>query len=165
MDATHTGSEYLLAVDCGLATGLALFQAPDRLLWYRSQHLASPAKLKRFIYGLLLQQPTPTRILLEGGGELAELWRRGAEKRAVPYRQLHAQEWRKRLLYGRQFSRSDIAKRSADPLARQVIERLGSKRPTQLRHDAAEAILIGLYGLLEYGWLQSWDWADRADKR
>lgn len=163
MDAS-TEPEYLLAVDCGLKTGLALFQAPDRLLWYRSQHLANPATLKRFIYGLLHQQPTPDQILLEGGGELAELWRREAEKRAIPYRQLPAEEWRKRLLYDRQFSRSDIAKRSADQLARQVIERLGGKRPTHLRHDAAEAILIGLYGLLESAWLQSWDWTERSGK-
>jgi hypothetical protein len=154
-------SKYLLAVDCGLRTGLALFQAPDRLLWYRSQHLASPAKLKRFIYGLLHQHPLPTSILLEGGGELAELWRREAGKRAIPYHQLQAEEWRKRLLYDRQFSRSQIAKRSADQLARQVIERLGGKRPPHLRHDAAEAVLIGLYGLLEQGWLQSWDWSEK----
>ena len=37
--------------------------------------------------------------------------------------------------------------------ARAVIEWSGAKRPTSLRHDAAEAILIGLWGALELGWL------------
>jgi hypothetical protein len=157
--------ETLLAVDCGLKLGLALFQAPDQLLWYRSQHLASPAKLKRFIYGLLCQQPSPSRILLEGGGELAELWRREAKKHDILFQQLQAHQWRKSLLFARQFSSGDVAKRNADPLARQVIERLGKKNPTSLRHDAAEAILIGLYGLLEYGWLQEWEWLPRGSSK
>jgi hypothetical protein len=34
-----------------------------------------------------------------------------------------------------------------------VIEWSGAARPTSLRHDAAEAILIGLWGLLEAGWM------------
>jgi hypothetical protein len=34
-----------------------------------------------------------------------------------------------------------------------VIEWSGITRPTSLRHDAAEAILIGLWGVLEAGWL------------
>lgn len=41
-------------------------------------------------------------------------------------------------------------------LARQVITACGGKKPTRLRHDAAEAILIGFYGLLELGWIENW---------
>ncbi|MBC8076709.1 MAG: hypothetical protein H7Y32_11595, partial [Chloroflexales bacterium] len=37
--------------------------------------------------------------------------------------------------------------------ARRVIAWAGAPRPTSLRHDAAEAILIGLWGALEVGWL------------
>ena len=34
-----------------------------------------------------------------------------------------------------------------------MIEWSGAPRPTSLRHDAAEAILIGLWAALEAGWL------------
>ncbi|MBI4581226.1 MAG: hypothetical protein HY718_16105 [Planctomycetes bacterium] len=45
------------------------------------------------------------------------------------------------------------AKRHAGTLARRAIEWSGAARPTSLRHDAAEAILIGLYGVVQVGWL------------
>jgi hypothetical protein len=37
------------------------------------------------------------------------------------------------------------AKAAAEKLARDLIERSGAKRPTSLRHDAAEAILVGVW--------------------
>jgi hypothetical protein len=46
-----------------------------------------------------------------------------------------------------------LAKRRAIEMARRVIEWSDAPRPTSLRHDAAEAILIGLFGVLELGWL------------
>jgi hypothetical protein len=44
-------------------------------------------------------------------------------------------------------------KARADELPRRVIEWSGASRSTSLRHDAAEAILIGRWGVLEAGWL------------
>ena len=95
-------------------------------------------------------------MLLEGGGPLTELWVAEAQKLALTSEQIHAQQWRERLFYARQHRSGPQAKREADSLARQVIEQLGSKKPTSLRHDTAEAILIGLYGLLTLGWLAEW---------
>lgn len=34
-----------------------------------------------------------------------------------------------------------------------MIDWSGARRPTSLRHDAAEAIMIGLWGVLHLGWL------------
>jgi hypothetical protein len=45
------------------------------------------------------------------------------------------------------------AKRMADGIARRVVEWSEASRPTSLRHDAAEAILIGLWGVIHVGWL------------
>jgi hypothetical protein len=45
-------------------------------------------------------------------------------------------------------------KREADAIARRVIAWSGAPRPTSLRHDAAEAILIGLWGVIDAGWLE-----------
>jgi hypothetical protein len=39
-------------------------------------------------------------------------------------------------------------------MARKVIDWSGARRPTSLRHDAAEAILVGLWGGLQVGWLR-----------
>jgi hypothetical protein len=147
---------HLLAVDVGLHTGLALFSEEAQLLWYRSHHFSAPAKLKKVIGKLLRDDPRPTHLLLEGGGPLAELWLMEADKLALTAEQIHAQQWRERLFYARQHRSGAQAKREADNLARQVIEKLGAKKPTSLRHDTAEAILIGLYGLLMLGWLRQW---------
>jgi hypothetical protein len=147
---------HLLAVDVGLHTGLALFSEEPRLLWYRSHHLSSAAKLKRVIGKLLREQPRPTHLLLEGGGPLAELWVSEAKKLQIDCRQIHAQQWREQLFYARQHRNGPQAKREADGMARKAIEQLGDKRPTGLRHDTAEAILVGLYGILKLGWLLEW---------
>jgi len=151
-----TNLSHLLAVDVGLHTGLALFSADPRLLWYRSHHLSSPAKLKNVIGKILREPPRPTHLLLEGGGPLANLWLVEAEKLGINARQIHAQQWREQLFYDRQHRSGSQAKREADGLARQAITQLGGKNPTTLRHDTAEAILIGLYGLLQLDWLDSW---------
>lgn len=151
------GNEHtLLAVDVGLHTGLALFSEAATLLWYRSHHISSPVKLKKVIAKLLREDPRPTHLILEGGGPLTELWLSEAEKLAINSRQIHAQQWREQLFYARQHRSGSQAKREADGVARQVIEQLGGKKPTSLRHDTAEAVLIGLYGLLQLGWLERW---------
>ncbi len=143
----------LLAVDLGLKTGLAAYGRDGRLRWYRSQHFGSPARLRRAVRGLLSQMPDLAHVVLEGGGELAEIWEREALGRSVAVRQISAEDWRKKLLYPRQQVNSGKAKHTADDLARKVIEWSGAPRPTSLRHDAAEAILVGLWGVMDVGWL------------
>jgi len=147
---------YLLAVDVGLHTGLALYDDGSRLLWYRSHHLATPAKLRRMVAALLRQPPRPTHIYLEGGGPLADIWSREATKLELNINQVAAETWRSRLLLARQQKSGGQAKKEADLLARRVIAERGGKKPRQLRHDTAEAILLGLYALLDLGWLECW---------
>ena len=147
---------HLLAVDVGLHTGLALFNDQADLLWYRSHHIATPGKLKKIIAKLLREPPRPTHLFLEGGGPLAELWQFEATKCPLAVRQLPAEQWRRKFFYDRQMRSGPLAKREALVLARQVIEQLGQKKATSLRHDTAEAILVGVFGLLELGWLDNW---------
>ena len=143
----------LLAVDLGLRTGLALYGSDGRLRWYRSQNFGSRSRLKRGVYGLLKEHPDLRWLIVEGGGPLAEIWLREAERRAIQAHQIDAGRWRQRLLHQREHRRSAQAKQTADDLARRVIDWADATRPTSLRHDAAEAILIGLWGVLEVGWL------------
>lgn len=154
--AAVTPAQILLAVDVGLRTGLALFDGDARLLWYRSHHLADPQKLKRLVAKLLRTPPRPTHIYLEGGGPLANIWLREGDSLGLNPVQLQAEQWRQRLFHARQHSSASIAKQQADRMARDVITALGGKNPTGLRHDTAEAVLLGLYALLDLGWLDSW---------
>jgi hypothetical protein len=143
----------LLAVDLGLRTGLAHYGQDGRLLWYRSRHYGTRTALRRGVHGLLDANPEVSRLVLEGGGPIADIWAREAQRRGLPVWQISAEEWRARFFRPRQQEGRDRSKSSADALARRVIEWSGAARPTSLRHDAAEAILIGLWGMLEVGWL------------
>ena len=110
----------LLAVDLGLKTGLALFGENGKLIWYRSHNF------------------------IEGGGNLATVWEKEAERRGLAWHQIGAGEWRQLLLYSREQRSGPEAKKHAGEFARKVIEWSGTAHPTSLRHDAAEAIMIGL---------------------
>lgn len=151
--AAPSDREFLLAVDVGLYTGLAFFDRNARLLWYRSHHPAGAQQLKRLVAKLLRTPPRPTHLYYEGGGPLAEIWDKAAQELSIQQKRIQAQQWRQCLFHARQHSTSSIAKREAIGRARTVIEQLGGKKPTNLRHDTAEAILIGTYALIDLGWL------------
>jgi hypothetical protein len=145
--------QLLLAVDVGVRTGLATYGDDGRLRSYRSQNFGSAARLRSSVPALLDGTPSLACVVLEGGGPVADIWHAAARRRALDVLDVSAESWRKVLLYDRE-QRSGIgAKRVADGLARRVIAWSGAPRPTSLRHDAAEAILIGLWGALELGWL------------
>jgi hypothetical protein len=138
---------HLLAVDGGLRTGLALYAADGRLLWYRSHHLGNRTHLKRAVRQILDGLPGLARLVIEGGGPLAELWLQEAARRKVAACRVQAEQWRVDLLLPRQRRSGRQAKQVADDLAREIIARTGAAKPTALRHDAAEAILVGWWAL------------------
>lgn len=143
----------LLAVDLGLRTGFALYGQDGRLRWYRSQHFGSKSHLRRAAHSMLQDLPDLTWLIVEGGGVLIDAWQKEADRRDIEMRQISAEAWRAALLYPREQRSGSRAKQSADDLARRVIDWSNAPRPTSLRHDAAEAILIGLWGVIEIGWL------------
>jgi hypothetical protein len=96
-----------------------------------------------------------SHLIVEGGGALARAWADEAARVGVDVSWVSAETWRSAFLYPREQRSGEVAKRTADELARRVIDWSGARRPTSLQHDAAEAILIGLWGVLELGWLPS----------
>jgi len=144
----------LLAVDLGLKTGLALYGQDGRLCWYRSKNYGSATRLKRDVNNLLNSVPALALLVLEGGGTLATIWEREAERRGIPVTQINAEKWRRKLLYPREQLTGLKAKQYADDLARRIITWSGLSTPKSLRHDSAEAILIGLWAVVEMGWLK-----------
>lgn len=144
----------LLAVDLGVRTGFACYGDDGRLRWYRSRNFGTAARLRRAIPALLQEPPDITRIVVEGGGPLATAWAREAERREVLLVQVSAETWRELFLLPREQQSGEQAKLVAGRLARRVIDWSGAPHPTSLRHDAAEAILVGLWGVLHAGWLR-----------
>lgn len=140
----------LLAVDLGVRTGLARFNTNGRLAWYRSHNFGNAVRLRRAIPALL---DDVSHLVVEGGGALAGPWAAEAEARGIDVTWVSAETWRSVFLYPREQRSGEQAKRIADDMARRVIDWSGARRPTSLRHDAAEAVLIGLWGVLHLGWL------------
>jgi hypothetical protein len=92
--------------------------------------------------------------VLEGGGPIADAWEAEAAKRDLQVIRVSAEEWRAVFLLPREQRSGTQAKEAAGRLARDVIEWSSARRPTSLRHDAAEAILIGMWGALQTRWLR-----------
>jgi hypothetical protein len=152
-DAHEEHRRALLAVDLGLHTGLALFRGDGRLAWYRSQHFRTAAGLRRAARAILASIAGLHTVVVEGGGRLADVWEREGHRRGVHVRRVSAETWRLELLLAREQRTGAAAKQHADDLARRVIAWSDAARPTALRHDAAEAILVGLWAALDLGWL------------
>jgi hypothetical protein len=137
------GETVLLAVDVGVRTGLAGFDSEGKLLWWASRNFGSVARLKRAIPSLLRECPALHTLVVEGDGRLALLWQKQA--RELEYRWISAETWREELLIQRQRRSGEQAKRTAVELARAQIRKDGLSPPRKLGHDAAEAILVGLW--------------------
>jgi hypothetical protein len=120
---------------------------------YASQHFGSREALRRGAPRALRDAGAVRHLVVEGDLALARIWGRAAERSGADVRTVPAERWRTALLHPRQRRDGPTAKRSADRLARDVITWSAAPRPTSLRHDAAEAICIGLWGVLAVGWL------------
>ena len=151
---TFAENNHLLAVDLGLRCGTALYGADGRLVWYRSQNLGTTPQLRQAARRMLCDASQVSWLISEGDISLAAVWERVAMRQGVRVQRVSAETWRESLLSMRAYRGSADAKKRTEDLARQVIEWSGAPAPTSLRHDAAEAILIGLYGVINLGWLR-----------
>lgn len=143
----------LLAVDAGVRTGLALFGRDGRLRGFRSKNLGNAATLRRAVGAILADAPGLACVVVEGGGPLADAWRFAAERRGARVLMTTAEQWRAALLLPREQRSGAQAKTVALERARAVIAWSGLPGAPCLRHDAAEAILAGLWGVMKIGWL------------
>jgi hypothetical protein len=152
---TPAQNHHLLAIDLGLRCGMALYDGQGRLVWYRSQHFGSLPQLRRAAARTLGETADLTWLISEGDYSLAAIWERVAMRQGVRVQRVSAEAWRETLLYPRERRDAADAKKNAEILARRVIAWSGAPTPTALKHDAAEAILIGMWGVLSLGWLDA----------
>lgn len=144
---------FLLSVDLGVKTGLAMFRSDGRLLWFRSQNFGNASRLKRAIPWILNQEEELSHLIIEGGGPLLKIWKTETEKRNIDLISIMADEWRSSLLFDRERRKGTQAKMFALNFAEKAIHHLCDHRATSLNNDAAEAILIGIYGMQKLGWI------------
>jgi len=143
----------LPAVGPGLTTGLVLCDRCGRFRRYRSQNYGNLSRPRRAVCGLLGSTPDLGLILLEGGCDIAALPERETSRRGVTVMRISAETWRRLILYPREQRSGTEAKNRSKDLARKIIEWSGIRLLKSLRHHTAEAILIGLWGALQLGWL------------
>lgn len=145
----------LLAVDVGLRSGLARYGRDGRLIWCRSTNFGARARLKAGVRSILGAEPGLELLIIEGGGGLAEIWANQAARAGLMLIRVSAEEWRERLLAVRERRNGAMAKRRAALAAKLMIDWSGIRRPSSLTHDAAEAVMVGMYGVLAAGWIDS----------
>ena len=151
-----TFPDVLLAVDLGLRAGLAWFNRQGRLLRCRSTHFADRGALRRALPAIWQEVPGVAVLVLEGGGDLAEIWLESARRRAVATHVVTALDWRAELLFQREQRSGVQAKAAAGRLCQKVMRWSGYTRPGLLVHDASEAVLCGLWMAHRLGWLPQW---------
>ena len=132
---------------------MALFSSEPGLLWYRSQNYGNRNRLKADVHNILMDLTSSDIIVVEGGGELLKIWKAAALKKRMEFMQVYAEDWRQDLMFKRQFKDGLTAKKYASELAMQVVSLYGDKKPLPMIHDAAEAILVGLWGIYSLGWI------------
>ena len=92
--------------------------------------------------------------MLEGGGDLAEVWKAAGLRRELRVRIMDAGVWRRGLLLPRERRTGKLSKEAADAYARRIITWSGAANPKgALKHDVAEAICIGFWACVEAGWV------------
>ena len=138
---------YLLSVDLGIKTGLALFDKKGELLWCRSHNFGDAQRLKRAAHNILEELPGLRYLVIEGGGRLAELWKKEADKRGITVIETTAEAWRSEFFTSKKQRNAKTAKASAVKLATELLKDTGSAYKKNLNHNTAEAILTGIWAI------------------
>ena len=146
----------LVAVDLGVRTGIAVFGGDGRLVSVGSRNLGSRGRLRQVATALRRELERVDALVLEGDRSLAPAWRGVFEPRGTEVVLVEAERWRRALLHPRERRDARTAKASAQGLADIAVSALSAHPVGRLRHDAAEAVLIGVWGLRELGWIDAW---------
>ncbi|MCP4502816.1 MAG: hypothetical protein GY822_22990 [Deltaproteobacteria bacterium] len=146
---TAKGEPALAAVDLGLRSGMAFFDAKGRLLSVRSLSFASHAALKDAVFTLL---PSSLRELwCEGDPHLAAIWGKVIQKRHGKLHVVSAEQWRPHLLTLKEQRSGKVAKEAALRRAHALMASEGIPKRSR-SDDVAEAVLLGRYALAKLGW-------------
>ncbi len=142
---SHQPQAVLLAIDVGMKAGLAWFDDDGTLIRARSTRFANRATLKRALPSIWTELPGVRQVVLEGQGDIADIFRKSALRAALPVQQFSAEEWRKDMLLARERRTGRQAKATAESLAMRIAHECGKPPRCAYDDDAAEAVLFGLW--------------------
>lgn len=143
---------FLVAVDLGLRTGIAAYDRAGTLCYARARRFPSRDRLRAAVPGLLAGLRPLCWLVLEGDAALARPWVREARMCGAKVRFVKPETWRRALMPPREFRTGAMVKQHAQRRATALLAEAGRPPVVPLRHDAAEAALIGLWALAEVGW-------------
>ena len=146
----------LVAVDLGVRTGIAVFGGDGRLVSVASRNLGRRGRVRQVATAMRRELDRVDALVLEGDRSLAPAWRQAFAPRGTQVVLVEAERWRQELLHPRERRDGRTAKAAARELADVAVRELSGRTVTPLRHDAAEAVLIGVWGLRQLGWLDAW---------
>ena len=146
----------LVAVDLGVRTGIAVFGGDGLLVSVGSRNLGRRGRVRPVATALRRELDRVDALVLEGDRSLAPAWQQVFGPRGTQVVLVEAERWRHELLHPRERRDARSAKAAARELAAVAVKELSGRAVTPLRHDAAEAVLIGVWGLRQLGWLDAW---------
>jgi len=149
---TNDPNRNLLAVDLGLKTATAHFDANGQFQEVNTWNFANPDELEAAIPKLIANA---THIVVEGiNADLYALWSRATFPHQKMVR-VRAEDWRRALLLPREHRNAQQSKAAARLVARQIVgetANTGRKGSPIGSTDAAEAIMVGYHAIRELKW-------------
>lgn len=142
----------ILSVDLGIKTGLALFSENANLLWFWSHNFGNRTRLKKGVNNILFKISKKWKLVLiviEGSRDIGKIWKKKGIKLDVPVIDVSPERWRQDILGSRNLPTKN-SKKLAALYARNIIIESGLSPPKLVNFDAAEAILIGLWGVKHF---------------
>ena len=137
----------LLAIDVGMKAGFAWFDENGTLIRARSTRFAKRMTLKRALPSILTEIEGVAEVVLEGQGEIADIFKKGIQRTSLPVLQFSAEEWREDMLLPRERRSGQQAKAVAEAMALKIAHDCGNPPKCAYDDDAAEAVLFGLWYL------------------
>lgn len=132
-----------------------MFRSDGRLLWFRSQNFGNKVRLRKAIPWILNLEDEIDYIIIEGGGPLRKIWDARLEKRNIHAIHIMAEDWRADILLEREQRKGSKAKQKALDYAEKFLLAQSIGKTGELNINAAEAILIGIWGMKKLGWIDS----------
>lgn len=145
LDMFSEHGSVVLAVDVGLKAGFAWFDADGMLIRARSTRFPNRTVLKRALSGVFSEIDGVECVVLEGQGDIADIFRKGAARAGLSVQQFSAEQWRKDMLWERERRSGKQAKTRAETLALEVARASGKPAKCGYDDDAAEAVMFGLW--------------------
>ncbi len=137
----------------GIRSGFALYSSKKGLMWYRSHNFGSRSRLRKGIYTILQSISHLRWVVIEGSRDIGKLWKKKVEAMGLKLIWVSSDEWRNMLLPHPHLTGYAL-KEEAISTALRVIHFFQLSPPKRLNHNAAEAILIGLWGVIDVGWME-----------